>query len=101
MNLKSRYEEISDIASYANDLPLEAKIWLTAFVEEEIISNRYHNGPKLNDFEDPKVRSRIYTKNNVRNRDIYTRETSQGTMNYLAEMDLDGESNLEEEDKFD
>lgn len=92
LNLKTRHDEIADLASYANSLPKEAKDWLNAYSEEEIIGNRYHNGPKLNDFEDPKVRSRIYGKNNSRNRCIYTKEAAQGTMNYLEEIDVDKEN---------
>jgi len=101
LNLKSRYNEIEDLASYANTLPLEAKQWLNAYAEEEIIGNRYHKGQKLNDFEDPKTRSRIYNRNNARNRCILTREEAQGTLNYLYELekDEDDEANGETYDE--
>lgn len=89
LNLKTRYNEIEDLASYADTLPIEAKEWLNAYAEEEIIGNRYHKGEKLNDFEDPKTRSRIYNRNNARNRCILTREEAQGTLNYLAELEKD------------
>lgn len=91
LNLKSRYNEIEDLASYAHTLPLEAKEWLNSYSEEEIIGNRYHKGQKLNDFEDPKTRSRIYNRNNARNRCILTREEAQGTLNYISELEKDQE----------
>ena len=89
LNLKSRYNEIEDLASYADTLPKEAKEWLNAYSEEEIIGNRYHKGQKLNDFEDPKTRSRIYNRNNARNRCIYTQQESQQTLNYLPDLEKD------------
>lgn len=91
LNLKSRFDEIADLASYANKLPPEAKEWLNAYSQEEICANFNHGGPKLNDSEDPKVRSRIYNANNARNRCAMTREKSQGTLNYLVDLDLDKE----------
>lgn len=100
-NLKTRYEEIMDINSYAKDLPPEAKAWLNSFVSEEICANLNHGGQQLNDPNDPETRSRIYNKNNARNRCIYTQEIAQGTMNYLEEIDIDGERNLEDEESYD
>jgi len=99
-NLKSRYEEIEDLASYANTLSKEDRAWLNAFAEEEICSNFKHSGPKLNDETDPAVRSRIYGRNNQRNRCIYTQETAQGTMNFLEEIDVDKEDGLETEESY-
>lgn len=90
-NLKSRYNEIEDLASYANTLPEEAKEWLNAYANEEICANFNHKGPKLNDQSDPKVRSRIYNRNNERNRCILTREEAQGTLNYVEDLDIDKE----------
>lgn len=87
MNLKSRYEEIEDLASYADSLPEEAKEWLNSFSNEEICANFKHNGPRINDVKDKKATKRIYDKNNARNRCIMTREKSQGTLNYLEELD--------------
>lgn len=100
VNLKTRYDEIEDLASYADTLPEEAKAWLNAFSNEEICANFNHSGEKLNDQSDPKVRSRIYNRNNERNRCIMTRETAQGCMNYLEDLDLDKESTLTEEESY-
>lgn len=81
LNLKTRYEEIEDLASYAKDLPEDAKEWLNAFAEEEICANFNHRGPKLNTEVDEK--RRCYRNNNARNRCIMTREKAQGTLNYI------------------
>lgn len=99
-NLKTRYEEISDVASYAHLLNEEEKQWLNSFMEEEVCANFDHKGIKLNDKNDAATRSRIYNRNNERNRCIITREAAQGTMNYIEDMDLDNESKAIEEDDF-
>ena len=90
-NLKSRYNEIEDLASYKDQLNDEEKAWLNAYANEEICANFNHKGPKLNDQSDPKVRSRIYNRNNERNRCIISREEAQGTLNSLDEIDIDHE----------
>jgi anaerobic selenocysteine-containing dehydrogenase len=99
-NLKSRYEEIEDLASYAHTLPPEAREWLNSYAEEEICSNFKHDGIKLNDETDPKTRSRIYGRNNQRNRCIYTREASQNLLVNVDDIDFDNEKGLEEEERF-
>jgi hypothetical protein len=91
VNLKTRYEEIEDLESYAHTLSEEDKAWLNSYSEEEICANFNHKGPKLNDQSDPKVRSRIYGRNNQRNRCVYTKELAQGTLNSLEVMDIDHE----------
>lgn len=101
VNLKSRYEEIEDLQSYANTLSDQDKAWLNAFSQEEICANFNHNGPKLNDQSDPKVRSRIYNRNNERNRCIFTRERAQGTLNELDIMDIDKENQCEDHNGYD
>jgi hypothetical protein len=99
-NLKSRYNEIEDLASYADTLSKEDRAWLNAFSEEEICSNFKHNGQKLNDESDPVVRSRIYGRNNQRNRCIYTREESQNSLQVLDDLDIDKENGLEQEESY-
>lgn len=85
-NLKTRYEEIEDIASYANTLPDDAKRWLAAFSEEEICANFNHEHEKLNTSTEDK--RRIYGRNNQRNRCVFTRQKAQGqdNMDYLEMM---------------
>lgn len=100
LNLKSRYEEIEDLASYAHTLSDKDKAWLNSFASEEICASFNHAGPKLNDESDPAVRSRIYGRNNQRNRCIMSRETAQGTLNYLEDIDIDGSKKHDDTDKF-
>lgn len=101
LNLKTRYEEIEDLESYANQLNDTEKAWLNSYSQEEICANFNHNGPKLNDQSDPKVRSRIYNRNNERNRCIYTRENAQGALSELELMDIDRENEAYLEDADD
>lgn len=103
-NLKTRYEEIEDVASYANTLSYEDKAWLNSFMEEEVCANFNHKGIKLNDSNDSATRSRIYGRNNQRNRCIYTRTKAQNLMEDISGVDFDGEKNIgkdEESDRFD
>lgn len=101
LNLRSRWDEISDLASYANTLPPEAREWLNAYSNEEICANFNHDGPKLNDPTDATVRSRIYNKNNARNRCVYTQEVAKGSISYLEELDLDNEEKAYGEENLD
>lgn len=99
VNLKTRFDEISDLESYAHTLSDEDKAWLNAFSQEEICANFNHSGPKLNDSSDPKVRSRIYNRNNERNRCIFSREAAQGALNSLEIIDIDKEEQAYFEDE--
>lgn len=83
-NLRSRQEEITDIASYAHKLTEEEKAWANAFVEEEINANFKHKGIKIN----RKVadKRRCYTKNNARNRDILNRAKLTNSLVYLDDL---------------
>jgi hypothetical protein len=78
-NLKIRQEEIQDIASYANSLPPEAKAWLDRFVEEEINAS-FVNGGTFNKTKEEQ--RKIYTRNNTRNRDIYSLSKASGKLVY-------------------
>lgn len=97
LNLKTRCEEIEDLASYAHLLTDEDKAWLNSYAEEEICANFNHKGPKLNDKEDAATRSRIYNRNNQRNRCIFTQEKAQGCLESIETLDLDNESGVEED----
>lgn len=101
LNLKTRFEEIEDLASYANTLNDADKAWLNAFAEEEICANFEHSGIKLNDSSQASVRKRIYDRNNQRNRCIFSREKAQNTMNYLEDLDIDNSEDAEIEDGYD
>lgn len=70
LNLKTRYEEIMDILTYANDLPEKEKKWMNSFVEEYVNANFNHSGKKLHTTK--ALKKACYDKNNSRNRDILT-----------------------------
>jgi len=99
-NLKSRYEEIEDLASYAHTLSKENQAWLNSYAQEEICANFNHNGQKLNDSSDPEVRRRVYNRNNQRNRCIMSREKSMGQLNYLEDLDIDNTESAMVEDNY-
>lgn len=83
INLKSRYEEIEDIASYAKDLPEEAKDWLNRFTQEYVCANFKHKGEKIHTTE--KLRKSCFNRNNARNRDVYTQQKAQNSLNYIED----------------
>jgi hypothetical protein len=80
LNLKTRYEEIEDIASYFHTLPPSAKNFMHSFVEEYVNANFKHKGkPIYTEVDDKRA---IYNRNNARNRDILTRSKASGQ--YIA-----------------
>jgi len=83
-NLKSRQEEIEDIASYAHKLGPKEKAWLNSYVEEEINANFQHGGKKIN--KTKKAQREIYNKNNARNRDVFTRAKAQNKLDSLSDL---------------
>ena len=84
LNLKTRFEEISDMASYVDQLNEEEKEWLNRFSEEYVCANFNHPGRKLHRSQEN--RKMCTDRNNARNRDIFSREKAQGTMNYLEDI---------------
>lgn len=76
LNLKTRYEEIMDVASYFHTLPEDAKEFMHAFVEESINAKFNHKGETI--YTDPEDRRKIYNKNNARNRDVLTKAKACG-----------------------
>lgn len=82
LNLKTRYEEISDVAEYFDTLPEDAKEWMHSFVEEYINAKFNHKGKKIH--RKTKQKREIYNRNNARNRDILTQSKACGK---YVEMD--------------
>lgn len=76
LNLKTRYEEISDVASYFDTLPEDAKKWMHSFVEETINAKFDHKGKKI--IRKVKDKRAIYNRNNARNRDVLTKAKACG-----------------------
>lgn len=83
--LKTRYEEVADLASYAHKLKYEDKIWLNKFAKEWI-SASFDKDESKNLHKTQEQRSSCYGRNNARNRDIFTQEKAMGTMNYIEEL---------------
>ena len=76
VNLKTRYEEIMDVASYFHTLPDDAKKFMHSFVEEYVNAKFDHPGKKIHKTKEQK--RAIYNRNNARNRDILTRAKASG-----------------------
>ena len=89
VNLKTRYEEIMDVASYFHTLPEDAKEYLHSFVEEYINARFNHPGKKI--YRRQEDKRKIYSRNNARNRDILTRAKASG--NYVDEPSIKKRSN--------
>lgn len=85
LNLKTRYEEIADVASYANTLSPKDKAWLDKFMKEYVGASLDSNPKKRIDPSD-EWKKTCYDRNNARNRDVITIQKAQGAMNYLEEL---------------
>lgn len=85
LNLKTRYEEIADVASYANTLSPKDKAWLDKFMKEYVGASLDSNPKKRLDSSD-EWKKVCYDRNNARNRDIITLQKAQNAMNYLEEL---------------
>lgn len=84
LNLKTRYEEIADIASYFDSLPESAKKYMNSFVEEYVNAKFDHKGKKI--YTKVKDKRAIYNRNNARNRDVLTKAKASGQ--YIETDDL-------------
>jgi hypothetical protein len=86
LNLKSRYEEISDIATYFDKLPEEAKKFMHSFVEEYVNAKFDHGGKKI--YKKKSEKRSIYNRNNARNRDILTKANAMGQSVSIDDKDI-------------
>jgi len=84
VNLSSRYDQISDLESYASQLNDEEKDWLNRFSHEYICANLSHGGEVLHNTEE--LRRDCYSKNNTRNRDIHSRENARCQLDSVDRM---------------
>ena len=85
LNLKIRYDEIDDLCDYSDQLSESEKEWLNAFSREEICAALNSYGIKLNNTTCALTRSRIYGRNNQRNRCVFSREKAKGSLVYMGE----------------
>lgn len=83
-NLRSRQEEVEDMASYKDQLTDKEKDWLNRFSEEYVSANLSHKGKKLH----RKVHHKkaIYKKNNARNQCVLTRTKASNELKYLEDL---------------
>lgn len=103
INIRNRCDEINDLCEYKDLLSDSEKEWLNSFSKEEICANLSRSKKLLNNASNPKVRSRIYNRNNERNRCIYTKAKSSNVLIYMGkdqEKFLDNYNNQGEFNEF-
>ena len=86
LNLKTRYEEIADVAEYADTLPEDAKEWLNKFMNEYTNDVLDRKNLKKNLHNTKKLKQDCDARNNARNRDLYTRMKASGTTVYIEDL---------------
>ena len=86
MNLKSRYEEIEDVASYINDPSIteEEREWMNTFMQEYTCANLNHGKDVLHNTKE--LKKSCYDRNNARNRCQLTRKKASGEIMSIEEL---------------
>lgn len=98
LNLKTRFEEISDINSYIGKLNDEEKAWMNKFVGESINAS-FSKDNSENLHKKKSQRLQAYSRNNARNRDILTKAKAMGDAVYLEDLKIkDVKSKVSTED---
>lgn len=83
--LRSRYEELLDIASYYNKLNPKEKEWMDKFASEYVSADIKRSGK--NPLHKGKAARKIcFDKNNSRNRDIYNKSKAAGKLDYVDDL---------------
>lgn len=80
LNLRIRWEEINDIASYANDLSDADKEWLNKFIGEWANADLNYKNLSKNLHNTPELKKSCTDKNNARHRDIFSRAKASGNL---------------------
>ena len=99
LNLKSRMDEISDLASYVDQLNESEKEWLNTFAEEYVNANFNHGKERIHPVEykeferknGSKYKADKYKKacednNNSRNRCVYTKASTTGNLQAYEDL---------------
>lgn len=90
MNLKSRVDDIIDVASYADQLSPSELEWMNKFMEEyNNASFSKMNRKNLMKTKQEKLDS--YNRNNARNRDVYNRLKMNNDLVFIEDNDTYGE----------
>lgn len=85
VNPKTRWEYLDQ--DYIDKLSPKEKEWLSNFNEEYLSGNFKHPGKKLH--KTTKERRECYTRNNARNRDLYTINRTKGWVQELNPETVD------------
>ena len=90
LNLKTRFEEISDVLSYVDQLNDKEKAFLNSFISEYVNADFRHEGKILH--KSKKAKKKCYDRNNARNRDIFTKARATGNTVSLTSLNEKDES---------
>lgn len=88
-NLKSRSEEIHDVASYADQLNKKEKEFLNKFMGEWVGADLDYKDLKKNLHNTQELKKLCTDRNNSRNRDIYFRARMRGELISLTDLEID------------
>lgn len=92
-NLKSRQDLLE--ADYIDDLSEAEKAWLNKFNEEYVNANLDTEHPRRNLHKTKALRSDCYRRNNLRNKDLFTKFKAHGDLDALSH-DVDSEQPMTE-----
>lgn len=97
VNLRSRFEDIQDVASYFDQLSDKEKDWMNKFMEEYNNAS-FKKDNKKNLMKTDKEKRESYGRNNARNRDVYNRLKMNNDMIYIEDLNYkEAKSNEVEE----
>ena len=92
LNLKTRFEEIEDMASYFDKLSDKDKAWLNQFAKEYVNANL--KDAKLHKTKE--LKRDCYNRNNARNRCIWTKAKASGKTMNIDDINEDSGGSFEE-----
>lgn len=97
VNLRTRWEEVNDIASYAHKLSPEEKEWANKFVGEYVHAALDYDNLENNLHNTKELKKSCTDRNNARNRDIFTRARASGSLVGLLDMHGEEDSGVNED----
>jgi hypothetical protein len=103
LNLKTRYEEISDMNSYMNKLNAKEKAWLNKFSSEYVNASLDTENPKNNLHNTKELMKSCTDRNNSRNRCILSRANASGMsvdLSGVMKKELGIEEDYEQQDLY-
>lgn len=99
LNLRARFDEISDVKQYTHKLNDKEKEWMNKFMEEYVCDRLDRKNIRKNLHNTKKLKKSCDDRNNARNRDTLTITKMTGFCTYLEdlnnkEVQIDEEENL-------